>query len=756
MAGGSPNREWDCRPGGLPRAGKQLDHASQPRRTATPARATSGGKRLWPTIGVLPGRLAEWIQVWFRTCVVREPEPDLVAPLRSGDPDQIGAYRLLGRLGEGGMGRVFLALSPGGRRVAVKLLRPEYAADTRFLTRFGREIEAARAVGGFHTAAVVDADPSADPPWLVTAYMPGPSLQQAVTREGPFSEPDTLALAAALAEGLAAVHACGLVHRDLKPANVILTPDGPRIIDFGIARLPDAAPVTATGAVLGTYAYMSPEQVQGEAAGPASDVFSLGGVLAFAATGRSPFGTGPVAAVVHRITSRPPDLDGVPAQLHSLIAACLAKNTAARPTPSRVLAQATAFQAARPGNDTRTAEDDETVTITSDPSHCSGVSHIPHEGVSQDQQTITAPVRPREPTPPEQPLSPARGANRRIKRRAVLLGALGAAAATVPLGDTLMRSHKPGTSAQVEQPVYTGVLTGHRSAVGDVAFAPDGRTLVSAAYDGLYLWDLPALRWSATLFTGSSGPLALSPRGDTLAAFCEQEVRVWDLADRHLTTTLKPGAGAPLFSPDGASLIVADHQPESPRVIVRLWDLATGHSRTVINLRVGDGISVMALGPDGKTLAISTGDDHTVQLRDWPTAHLRATLRGHTDDIATLAFSPDGQTLASGAFTDPLIRLWDTTTGRAIGTLDGDTIATLGGDQPNGITAVAFSPDGATLASGVTKEPILGIWDLRTRRLITKLFGHTGMDVGSVAFSPNGRTLASGGDDHTIRLWKVH
>src|ERR1700683_1336443 len=171
--------------------------------------------------------------------------------LQPGDPGSVGGYRLVGRLGAGGMGQVFLGVSPGGRRVAVKLIHPAHAGTAQFRERFAREIEAARRVGGVHTAPVVDAEPGADPPWMVTAFIEGPSLQDDVDRRGPLPADGVRALGAGLAEGLAAVHACGLVHRDLKPANVLLAPDGPRIIDFRIARAGDASPMTTAGMVVG-------------------------------------------------------------------------------------------------------------------------------------------------------------------------------------------------------------------------------------------------------------------------------------------------------------------------------------------------------------------------------------------------------------------------------------------------------------------------------------------------------------------------
>ncbi|TGB10309.1 serine/threonine-protein kinase [Streptomyces sp. MZ04] len=258
--------------------------------------------------------------------------------LQAGDPDRVGGYRLVGRLGSGGMGQVFLGRSAGGRPVAVKLVRPEYGTDAGFRRSFAREVEAARRVGGFYTAQVIDADPHAERPWLVSAYVPGPSLQTAVAEHGTLPAKTLRVLAAGLAEGLGAVHNCALVHRDLKPGNVILAADGPRVIDFGIARALEATTHTATGVISGTPAYMSPEQARGDTdITPASDVFSLGSVLTFASTGASPFGVGHPAAVLYRIVQEEPDLSLVDNELRGLVAACLAKDPAARPEMAEIL-----------------------------------------------------------------------------------------------------------------------------------------------------------------------------------------------------------------------------------------------------------------------------------------------------------------------------------------------------------------------------------------------------------------------------------
>ncbi|MFK4224781.1 protein kinase [Streptomyces sp. NPDC019890] len=256
------------------------------------------------------------------------------------DPPSIGEYSLLGRLGEGGMGRVYLARSAGGRTVAVKLIKAELAGQPEFRHRFRQEVAAARRVGGEWTAPVLDADTEAAEPWVATGYVAGPSLLH-VVRKRPLPQESVRTLAYGLAGALQSVHGAGLVHRDLKPSNVLVTIAGPRVIDFGIARALENASdeLTQTGVVVGSPGYMSPEQIQGERVGPAGDVFSLGSVLAYAATGRLPFGrsdTG-IHSIMFRIVSAEPDLTGVDGELRQLIADCLAKDPAQRPTPEQIV-----------------------------------------------------------------------------------------------------------------------------------------------------------------------------------------------------------------------------------------------------------------------------------------------------------------------------------------------------------------------------------------------------------------------------------
>ncbi|MER0244446.1 serine/threonine-protein kinase, partial [Streptomyces sp. HSW2009] len=269
-------------------------------------------------------------------------------PLEPDDPRGIGAYRLLRRLGAGGMGRVYLGRSAGGRTVAVKLVHPHFASDTQFRARFRREVAAARQVGGAWTAPVLDADPDAPVPWVATGYVAGPSLTQAVEEFGPLPESCVRALGASLAEALVAVHGLGLVHRDVKPSNVLLALDGPRLIDFGIARaIEGTASLTSTGVSIGSPGYMSPEQILGRGATAAADVFSLGAVLAYAATGRPPFPGDSSAALLYKVVHEGPELaDRLTGELRRIVVDCLAKEPEERPAPAELARRLAAGEAA--------------------------------------------------------------------------------------------------------------------------------------------------------------------------------------------------------------------------------------------------------------------------------------------------------------------------------------------------------------------------------------------------------------------------
>jgi tRNA A-37 threonylcarbamoyl transferase component Bud32/transcriptional regulator with XRE-family HTH domain len=331
------------------RADQARSTSSQP-----PRQLQAAGERRAPSNAVLTapdpdllddheqGRRRD-VELTTRQGSVPAPRPETAvafAPLAPGDPSRIGSFRLLSRLGGGAMGEVFLAAGRAGQPVAVKRVRAEYARDAVFRARFAKEVAAVRAVTGGHTPPLVDADAEAERPWIATVYVPGPSLAQAVELRGALPEPLVLALGGGIAKALAAIHSAGIVHRDLKPSNILLDRDGPKVIDFGISRALDGTALTATGVRVGTAAYTAPELAARGETRPAGDVFALGCVLAYAATGVTPFSEGPDAQVLYRIVHEPPDPRALACRdetLRGLIEACLDKDPGARPTPQAVI-----------------------------------------------------------------------------------------------------------------------------------------------------------------------------------------------------------------------------------------------------------------------------------------------------------------------------------------------------------------------------------------------------------------------------------
>lgn len=265
------------------------------------------------------------------------PPAGLFKPLEQSDPAVVGGYRLAAVLGTGGMGKVYLSYTPGGRPIAIKVIRPEFSEDPEFRQRFQREVQAAQRVQGLYTAPVIDSDTEGAQPWLATAYVPGPSLAHAVARHGALPLRSVLLLSVGVAEALHVIHGAGIVHRDLKPANVLLASDGPRVIDFGIARAAESTALTGTGVSVGTPAFMAPEQAASGTIGPATDTFALGQIAAFAAIGSPAYGEGSSHAVLYRIVHEDPDLSRVPAELLPLVTRCLTRDPDGRPSLAEII-----------------------------------------------------------------------------------------------------------------------------------------------------------------------------------------------------------------------------------------------------------------------------------------------------------------------------------------------------------------------------------------------------------------------------------
>ncbi|MFI7272425.1 serine/threonine-protein kinase [Streptomyces sp. NPDC049879] len=364
--------------------------------------------------------------------------PSPFRPLEAADPREVAGYRLTSRLGAGGMGTVYLSYTRGGQPVALKVVRGEFAADPEFRRRFEQEVRAARRVQGAYTVPVLDSNTEGAAPWLATAYVPGMSLADAVRAYGPLPLETVLLLMGGVAEGLASIHAAGIVHRDLKPGNVLLAPDGPKVIDFGIARAADATALTGTDVRVGTPSYMAPEQITGGATVPATDVFTLGLVAYYAATGGHPFGEGAAHAVMYRAAREEPDLGAAPPQLAGLIAACLAKAPEARPTPAQVIE---ACRALAPG---RTLQ--------------RGESWLPAQLAATLDHRASTPA-PTTPPPPPAPSAPPPRRNRRmvalLAATAVAAAAAGGLLASQLLTDDSGTPRTTGTASETTSPPST-------------------------------------------------------------------------------------------------------------------------------------------------------------------------------------------------------------------------------------------------------------------------------------------------------------
>jgi WD40 repeat protein len=664
-----------------------------------------------------------------------------VQPLEPGDPAQIGAYRLLGRLGTGGMGQVFLGVSRGGRKVAVKVLRADLVTDAEFRARFAREVAAARTANGFYTAPVVDANPDATPPWMVTAYVQGPSLAAAVAERGPLSEPEVRDLAAALAEGLASIHAGGLVHRDLKPANIILAADGPRIIDFGIARAVGASTMTAKGTIIGTFTYMSPEQVMGLAAGPQSDVFSLGSVLVFAATGHGPFEADSLPAITHRILSQPPDLAGLPEALHDLVARCLTKDRAKRWSLDELLTRVAAADASW---GSMAPDHPATAFDTSAPAAQPAAAPVP------------APVS----TPPAlslatQGLVPAGRTQ-----------AIGPASPMAFPGNPLPPSVLLGTSGWM---------------VTEIAFSPDGRLLAGSSSYGdswrVFFWDAATQHFAGSPVDGKGGTppkIAFSPDGQLLIIKQPDATRLLSLMTYQFVSLF---AGATehswrkaRFSPDGRLLATLK---ELRRVSgftgtqVHLWDSATlrpAGGPFKVDYVADD--STFAFSPDNRYLFY--GHEGQGYLGDvtvpQPTLRKLKDLRGGSGKTS---FSADGHLLATQGTKGNAVIVLDTAAQTPVMTLASDRELTRLEFSPAAPLLATAKVSGGEEAIGVCyltapagaqswPTPLAGQYTASPARLSGFQF-----PVGDLRFSPDGLFLAaasrvgSKGKQALVRIWAV-
>lgn len=592
-------------------------------------------------------------------------------PLGPGDPVEVGPYRLEAVLGAGGMGRVYLGRTPAGSAVAVKVVHREYAGDSSFRRRFEQEVAAARRVQGLYTVPVVDADLRAAEPWLATAYIPGPSLHDAVAEYGPLPVDAAVELIARVAEALQSIHFADVIHRDLKPSNIILTAEGPKVIDFGIARATDVTSVTGTGMLTGTPAYMAPEYIRGQAVTEAVDVFALGVVVSFAVTGTPAFGGGSHHGVTYRILEQAPDLDGCPEPVRTIAARCLEKDPQRRPAPAEVIqlcrSASVPGSGGGEGHTVPSPSRSETVVSPTSRFHSAATSAASLPTVREPREqggsvTPGGPVIPPgagagphpEPGPLVTPTLPL----------PVLMGGVG----VLVLVAVLIAVFLPGRSADRDTPSSikpVATLAGFANGANGVAvaFSPDGKTLAVGGDGRVEFRDTVGSKLRATFTprekSGKAVPgipsLAFSPDGKLLAAGTSSGVvALWDVAKRrqvgltHGDRFKKIESVA--FSPDGKLLATGGDEG------VRLWDADSGEERIEEVAVLDDEASIdhVAFSPDGRTLASAgynlfprvPSESHSVRLWDVSSREVRKTFYD-SKEIWGMTFSPDGRTLAT-------------------------------------------------------------------------------------------------------------
>lgn len=695
----------------------------------------------------------------------------MTTPLQTGDPREVGGYRLVGRLGGGELGTVFLGRSRSGRLVAVRVVAPELAADAEFRRRFSELTASARTVSGFYTAQVVDAAADGDMLWVASAYIPGPSLREAVAAHGPLPEEAVRALGSGLAEALAAVHAADLLHGGLTPGDVILADDGPRLTDFALARLRDAAHPSRTVAAAPGGVFLAPEQVRAGTAVAASDVFSLGLVLVFAATGRNAFGDGIGSDALLRVVTQEPDLAGVPYPLLGLIGACLAKDPQARPDLGEVVRSL-----AGPG-----------------PGDWLPPTLVAMVGERQAEAGTHI------------------GTRAQPGRRALLAaaGVAALAAVGVPVGIWAAGDDRPapgtpgssdgasgggpgagtGSGAEVVK-LTAGVLVEVGREKGDgtgIAFSPDGKLLATGGLNKVVLIDPVAGSQvgvlavdralgdaNAVTFSRTGGLLAacytlppdLRSRDDKDREHGRAAVTVWDAAGRReVITAVAASEGnllaqpyAVAFSPDGRLVALGRDGRDSIGTAL-VWEVASGKQVASLvlgprsNGTLGAARSV-AFSPDGRTLAVGYGSDlkGAVDLFDVsssfaPTATLAL---GKTDPygVTSLDFAPDGKTLF-GSFGG--VAMWDVAGRKQTATL---------ADVNSHVQSVSVSPDGkliAGAASAYSQGGGVTVWNLASRKGTHVTTGRSG--GGEVVFGPDGKQLAMTTDTAellgAVQLWSV-
>ncbi|WP_051864412.1 WD40 repeat domain-containing serine/threonine protein kinase [Streptosporangium roseum] len=682
-------------------------------------------------------------------------------PPAAGDPERIGDYRLTRVLGDGGQGVVYLGRDPSDRQVAVKLLHVRMAADPKVRERFMREAEVTRRVAAFCTAQVLDMGITGDRPYLVSEYIPGPSLKDLVTSDGPRAGSGLDRLAVATLTALAAIHRAGIVHRDFKPDNVIMGPEGPVVIDFGIARVLDGT--TTSSGLVGTPAYLSPEQLDGHQAGTASDVFSWAATMVFAATGHRAFPGDVAAAVMNAVSNREPDLAGVPERLRPLLAACLAKDPGARPAVSSLLAALTREEPVTADHRPRAPLPPPPVSSVPSPPATSSASRAPSPSATSSVSRAPS---------PSATSSVSRVPSRPTRRRLVAAGAVVTVLILVAVAFWLWQPEFPGTSA----PSSTG-LPGTSA---PPSTAPSGTSAPSSSPTGLPEPSRPSSTGSSAPSpdrTPSTIPLGMpvgrpfSVRTDassSVEAVTEFEgrqvvvsdgdstVRVWDLATRKETgrpfTAHNTGAHAVVTELEGRQVVVSGGGDSA----VRVWDLATRKQIGRPFTAHTNGItSVVVTELAGRRVIVSAGGDSTVRVWDLATREqVGRPFTGHTVAAESVVVTElAGRRVVVSAGGDGA-RVWDLATREQVGRpftaqTDGNTTVTVTVTEFEGRPVVVSGAAGGD-------DSTVRVWDLATRKQLGRPFtGHTEGVESVVVTELQGRPVVVSGGYDGIRVWDL-
>ncbi|WP_017590597.1 WD40 repeat domain-containing serine/threonine protein kinase [Nocardiopsis ganjiahuensis] len=636
-------------------------------------------------------------------------------PLTSADPAHIGPHRLLARLGAGGMGEVYLARTPAGRLAALKVVKEDLGRDQEFRIRFAREVRTAQMVAGPFTPDVVDADPHAELPWMATEYVPGPTLSKAVRENGPFPEASLRVLAIGLANALQAVHAAGLMHRDLKPDNVLLSPRGPQVIDFGIARAVEGTVLTKTGQSFGTPSYTSPEQVMGRETSRASDVFSLAGVVVFAATGEPPFGRGRAAEVLPRVVGADPQLDGVPDGIRPFLARCLAKDPAERPTADEIVRVLSAQPLPPAEHGWLPAQVNQAISAHQHEAH--QVVQAAPGGPSQTATTpLTSPVKPR--------------------RTGLIAVGAGAAALVLAAGIGLAVASPWSADEEGDAATAGSEEDGGNGGTGAPEGPGDANGMVEPGD-------------TAAGIEGSVYSLQFTPDGTGLYVHTGVEATFWDWENGEMLQRLDPRPGSIVLSDSGHVVTsytdtVAVLDPD--RELLALFEHA---EEDPADIRFHD---TPSMSPDGSLVALTVAtEDMSSRLYLWDWEEDTVV---HTAELpempSSTRFSHDGSHLVI-AYRDlyPRIVVHETENWEEVLGLPEEEPET----EPDDLTAsdvhrYALSPTEPLIAVNVLHDTVV-LYDLETAESVQELRSPT--SVYALAFSADGGTLYSGGSPTTTR-----